>query len=145
MAASGTVTYATAAGAQTVTINGRQISFTATGVNATDAAQARDLINADPVLRCFVVASSAAGVCTIRARSLGTGGNAYTLAATGTNATASGANLASGSGPSAGTTASNAILIPANQQMFVYIFPWHSHLDVKASASSGTMNVFVGL
>ena len=145
VAASGTVTYAAASGAQTITINARQVGFTATGVAATDAALAVAAINGDPVLKCLVVASSSAGVCTITARNLGVGGNAYTLAATGTGATASGANLASGSGPSAGTTASNAILIPANQQMFVYTFAWHTHLDVKASASSGTMNVFVGL
>lgn len=143
--ASGTVTYSGSATAQTITVNGRQVSFTAGANDTATAALAATTINADPILKCFVTASSAAGVCTIRARLLGTGGNAYTLAATGTGATASGANLTSGSGPTAGTSASNAILIPANQQMFLYAFGWHAHLDVKGSSASGTLNVFVGL
>lgn len=94
-----TVTYLAPAGAQTVTVGGKQVSFTSSGNATTDAATLAALINADAILGVGCAATSAAGVCTIKikahARLYGML-NGVTLAATGTGATANGATFTGG-------------------------------------------------
>lgn len=137
-----TVTYAAESGAQTVTVNGVTVSFAATGIPATDAALAATLINANAALAKSVTATSAAGVTTITANYKGAGSNSYTLAVTGTGATASGANFTSGANPAAGTTATNSVYITANSQYWIYKLPNYVQLDLKGAAANGTMQIF---
>lgn len=107
--ATGTVTLSTAvpAAGDTVTVNGIVFTFAAVPANAHEvlpganitaaAANLAAAINADDATD--VMATSAAGVVTLRAAVPGAGGNAITLAkvfATGANGTVSGATLASG-------------------------------------------------
>src|SRR5262249_30088022 len=97
--ANGTVTYAAASGAQTITINGQVVSFTATGVNATDAALAAAAVNAadSTSLQVRAIAGvTGAGVCNLYAADPNLAGSAISLAASGTGATASGATFTSG-------------------------------------------------
>jgi len=98
--ASGTVTISGGSGTITATING---VGTAVSWGTSDTATATALaaaINAatNDLVEFHVSATSAAGVVTITAKAPGQWGNAVTLAASGTGATASGARLASGAG-----------------------------------------------
>lgn len=100
-AASGTVTVVGAdGGTYTTTVNG--VAINATGTNGDDTATAASIaaaINAstNALVAGHVRATAALGVVTITAASDGPDGNAITLAATGTGATASGTRLANGS------------------------------------------------
>jgi phage tail sheath gpL-like len=98
--ASGTVTILSGSGTITATINGVGTSVTwGTSDTATATALAA-AINAatNDLVEFHVSASSSAGVVTITAKAPGQWGNAITLAATGTGATASGARLTGGVG-----------------------------------------------
>lgn len=98
--ASGTVTISGGSGSITATINGVGTSVswgtsdtaTATALAAAINAATNDLVE------FHVSATSAAGVVTITAKAPGQWGNAITLAASGTGATASGARLTGGAG-----------------------------------------------
>jgi hypothetical protein len=110
--ASGTVTYSVAppANNDTVTVNGVVYTHKTTptakytdmvlGATITAAATAlRDAVNKYEAARFGgpqVVATSNAGVVTVKAAVGGTAGNAYTLAKSGTNIAVSGATLAGG-------------------------------------------------
>jgi phage tail sheath gpL-like len=97
-AASGTITMASSSGTVGAIINGVTVSVTwATSDTASSAALAA-AINAsvNALVAPFVTATSALGVTTITAKNKGSQGNAITLAATGTNVTASGARLTGG-------------------------------------------------
>lgn len=98
IAATGTVTIASGSGSITATINGVAVSVTwATSDTATATALAAAInASANALVNQHVTASSAAGVVTITAFLPGPAGNAITLAASGTGATASGARLAGG-------------------------------------------------
>lgn len=102
VAASGTITIAGAdGGTYRATINGANVDVT--GTNGDDDATASDLADAinastDALVQYLVTASASAGVVTITAAQDGITGNTITLAATGTNATASGARLTGGAG-----------------------------------------------
>lgn len=99
VAATGTVTYSTSSGAQTVVINGVTV-YNATGASdAANATAAAAAINAstNALIQNLVTASAAAGVVTITASIPGKTGNCMTLAVTGTGAAASAARLTSGS------------------------------------------------
>jgi phage tail sheath gpL-like len=108
--ASGTVTCASVAAADTVTINGVVLTASSTpsgeaqfeidGTDAQDAAALAAIINAHSTLQYVVSASAAAsGVVTITALQPGVIGNAITLASSnGTRAAVSGARLANGAG-----------------------------------------------
>lgn len=95
--ATGTVTYSSASGTTTVTINAVAFSQT-TGTDAARAAQAATDINAsaNALISGILTASSVAGVLTITATAHGKTGNSITMAATGTGATASGSRLTGG-------------------------------------------------
>jgi phage tail sheath gpL-like len=99
VAASQTVTYTAPAGAQTITIAGRQVNFNA-GADATATALAAvAAIQADVQASRFVFASSAAGVVTLKAKTLPSAqaaANGMTLAATGTGAAVGGATFTGG-------------------------------------------------
>ena len=96
----GTITIAGGSGAITATINSVLITGItwATSDTATAAALAA-AINAKSTLTAQVVASSVAGVVTVLSRALNTGGLAYTLAASGTGVTVSGATFSAGTLP----------------------------------------------
>jgi hypothetical protein len=96
--AAGTVTIASGSGSITATINGVGVSTTwATSDTATAAALATAInASANALVSDHVTATSAAGVVTITAIQPGRSGNAITLAASGTGATASGARLTGG-------------------------------------------------
>lgn len=99
-AASGTVTLSSSSGTVGATINGVSVTTafdTSDTVTATALAAA---INAstNALVQYLVTASSSAGVVTITATQKNRLGNAITLAATGTGATASGARLTGGAG-----------------------------------------------
>ena len=107
--ASGTVTYSSASGAQTCTINGTAVTAP---TGATDAALATSLaasINgaAGAIHTGHVRALARAGVCHVFAKYPGAQGNAITLAVTGTGATASGARLTGGAEASSGGAAAS--------------------------------------
>lgn len=145
VASSGTVTYTAPAGAQTVTILGRTLSFTSSGVAATDATTLASLVLADPILNKSFSASSAAAVCTITYKVPGAGGNLFTFTVTGTGAAASGAGfLTGGVGPAAGSAAGNSYTVLANQPFFVYRLPYHTQIDVTPTGAS-TVNVHLGV
>jgi len=97
-AASGTVTLSTASGTVGATINGVAVTTAASGGDTATAAALAAAINAESnaLVANHVTATSAAGVVTITARMPGQYGNAITLAASGTGATASGARLTGG-------------------------------------------------
>lgn len=97
-AASGTVTISSGSGAIAATINGVSISVTwATSDTATATALAAAInASANALVAQHVTASSSAGVVTVTAIYEGYVGNAITLAASGTGATASGARLTGG-------------------------------------------------
>ncbi len=96
--ASGTVTLATASGTITATINGVAVSVVWATNDTLSAAALAAAINAssDALISGIVTATSALGVVTVQAVVGGKAGNAITLAASGTNATASGARLTAG-------------------------------------------------
>lgn len=99
VAASGTVTIASGNGTITATINGVGIPITWATSDANSAALLAAAINAssDALVSGIVTATSALGVVTITSVVKGKMGNAVTLAASGTGATASGARLTGGS------------------------------------------------
>ena len=87
----------------TITINGVAVAEDVTGLSDTAAASLLAAsINAetDPLVDGVVTATSSAGVVTISAAAPGVGGNAITLAASGTGLTASGARLTGGASTS---------------------------------------------
>lgn len=105
--ATGTLTLATCAVGATAVVNG--VTFTAVasgenglttfsqgGTDTQDAASLVTAINANPSLAGVVTATSSAGVVTVRAVDAGTGGNAITLAVTGSGISRSAATLANG-------------------------------------------------
>lgn len=96
--ASGTVTLSGAAGTVSATINGIVISATFATSDANTASLLAAAINAsaNTLVSGIVTASSALGVVTITAVEYGKTGNAVTLAAGGTGATASGPRLTGG-------------------------------------------------
>lgn len=98
VAASGTVTLAGAAGTVGATINGVSVTTAfATSDTVTAAALAAAINNsANALVNQHVTATSALGVVTITHKLKSAAGNADTLAATGTGATASGARLTGG-------------------------------------------------
>lgn len=108
VAATGTVTLATAIATNTVTINGVVFTavasgatanqFNVSGVNATDATALAASINASiTALVTGVVTAAAVGpVVTLTAHAAGLGGNAYTLASSGATVAVSGARLTGG-------------------------------------------------
>jgi hypothetical protein len=121
VAATGTVTV-TSTGPDaddTLDIAGEQFTFkVASGgadeitINATPATQAgliADAINAFPALAGIVTASATAGVVTVSAASIGTAGNAITLAESAANVAVSGATLAGGTN-AASTGAARVLL-----------------------------------
>lgn len=98
-AASQTVTYTAPAGAQTITIAGRAVAFTAGADATTTAAIAVAAIQADLIANRLVRSSSAAGVVTLRSNvppTIATAANGMALAATGTGAAVGGATFAGG-------------------------------------------------
>jgi hypothetical protein len=96
----GTITISGGSGAITATINSTPVSGItwATSDTATAAALVT-AINGNGILAATVVASSVAGVVTILSKALGAGGNAYTLAASGTGVSVSGATFTAGTLP----------------------------------------------
>ena len=98
--ASGTVTISSGSGSITATINGVGTSVTwGTSDTATATALAAAINgSANSLVQYHAKATSSAGVVTITALAPGQWGNAITLAASGTGATASGARLTSGAG-----------------------------------------------
>ena len=101
----GTVTYVTPSGAQTIVINGVTVyNATAGATAALTATAAAAAINAsaDALVAGHVKALARAGVCFIYAVRPGAIGNTITLTATGTGATASAARLAGGTEVSTG-------------------------------------------
>lgn len=96
--ASGTITLAAASGTITATINGVAVPVTyATSVTHTAGLLAAAInASSNALVSGHVTATSQAGVVTIKATTPGFAGNAVTLAATGTGATASGARLTGG-------------------------------------------------
>jgi hypothetical protein len=95
--ASGTVDFSGTSGTTTVTVNGVDFSQ-ASGSDSARALAAANAINAsvNPLVSGLVTASAVDDVLTITAVAYGKAGNANTLAATGTGATASGARLTGG-------------------------------------------------
>lgn len=97
--ASQTVTFTAPAGAQTITIAGRVVSFTA-GVDApTTALVAVAAIQADATANRLVRATAAAGVVTLKANAppvIATMANGMTLASTGTGSAVGGATFTGG-------------------------------------------------
>jgi hypothetical protein len=98
IAATGSVTYTTASGAQVITINGTAVSFSAGGSDSATATAAVAAIAANATAAALVTAA-VDGVdptkVDITAKINGTAGD-YTLTVTGTGATASGATLTGG-------------------------------------------------
>lgn len=99
LAASGTWTTASGSGSQTCTINGVVFTSVWATSDTVAAAAMAALINASvsALVSGLVTATAALGVVTITTTRLGVFGNAVTLAASGTGATASGARLTGGS------------------------------------------------
>lgn len=100
--ASGTLTLSSASGTVGGIINGVTITVTAAGGDTATAVLIAAAINAsaNALVSGFVTAASNGAVVTITAVNGGVGGNAQTLAATGTGVTASGARLTGGSAAS---------------------------------------------
>lgn len=98
VAATGTVTIASGSGSIAAIINGVTISVTWATSDTNTATLLAAAINAsaNALVAPFVSATSALGVVTITAKAKGVSGNAITLAASGTGATASGARLTGG-------------------------------------------------
>lgn len=98
--ASGTVTITSGSGSITATINGVGTSVTWGTSDTATATALATAINAatNDLVEFHVKATSSAGVVTITALAPGQWGNAITLAASGTGATASGARLTGGAG-----------------------------------------------
>jgi len=93
----GTVTYSGSSGAQTITINGQQVSFSAGGTDAASAANAAAAVNGSLATSLQVKAQVVSGaVCSLFSNDPNLAGSATTLSVTGTGATASGANFTSG-------------------------------------------------
>lgn len=104
--ASGTLTLATSSGAVGGVINGVTITDTWATSDTVSAALVAAAINAstNALVQNIVTATSALGVVTVGAVQSGSLGNTITLAASGTNVTASVARLAGGTGGSAART-----------------------------------------
>lgn len=98
VAASGTVTISGGSGSIAAIINGVTISVTWATSDTNTASLLAAAINAsaNALVAPFVSATSLLGVVTITADNKGVAGNAITLAASGTGATASGARLTGG-------------------------------------------------
>lgn len=142
-AASGTVTYSGSSGAQTITLGGRQVSFTA---GANDTATAQNAVAAlvqDPQISLAFNISYAAGVVTMKRLVKGTGGNT-TLVVTGTGATRSGANLTGGTDQAAAAAAGTSIIVPAKLPFPIYTLDNDWGVDAIAGGA-GTLNVLLGL
>lgn len=96
--AAGTLTLSTASGAVGGTICGTLVTATAAGGDTASAVLVAAAINANSTVNKFVSATSALGVVTVSALVPGVPGNRFTLVASGTGVTASGALLAGGVG-----------------------------------------------
>lgn len=99
VAATGTLTMATSSGTVGGVINGVTVTveWATSDEVSTIALAAAINASADPLVSNHVTASASAKVTTLTAKNKGHAGNAITLAASGTNVTASAARLASGS------------------------------------------------
>jgi phage tail sheath gpL-like len=106
VAASGTVTLSTSSGTVGSTINGVSVTVAFSTSDTVTAGLLRDAINAsvNALVAGHVTASANLGVVTITAANAGITGNAITLAATGTGATASGARLNGGTAATGSST-----------------------------------------
>lgn len=98
VAATGTLTLSTASGTVGGVINGVTVTVTWGTSDTATAAAIAAAINAsgNALVSNHVTATSALGVVTLTAKQPGHGGNAVTLAASGTGVTASGARLTGG-------------------------------------------------
>lgn len=105
--AAGTVTISSGSGTISAIINGITISVTWTTSDNNTATLLATAINSstNALVQGVVYANSANNVCTISADASGPAGNQTTLSATGTGATASGARLTGGAGPTVATVA----------------------------------------
>lgn len=105
---------------------GANVTETAENVVAAinGAAGSGTLYGTGTVQNALVSAANAAGVVTFTARTVGTVGNAVTLAETGANLSVSGANLASGADPvsTAFGILATAVNLAAGQEMSVPIY-----------------------
>jgi phage tail sheath gpL-like len=99
VAATGTVTLSSSSGTVGATINGVSVTTAFATSDTVTAAALAAAINASgsALVNKHVTATSALGVVTVTAVHPGYAGNAVTLAASGTGATASGARLTGGS------------------------------------------------
>lgn len=104
--ATGTLTLSSASGTVGGTINGVSVTVAASGGDTATAAAIAAAINAsgNALVNKHVTATSALGVVTITAITPGFSGNAITLAASGTNVTASGARLTDGTATAVSNT-----------------------------------------
>lgn len=106
VAASGTVTLSSGSGSVAAVVNGVSTAVTwATSDTASAAALAAAVVaSANALVNGHVTATSNLGVVTITAKLPGVTGNAISLAATGTGATASGARLTAGADATGSST-----------------------------------------
>ena len=137
----GTVTYVTPSGAQTIVLGGRTVSFTALATATLTAALAVQMLMADSLIKNAFNVSNSAGVVTMSRLVGGDGGN-VTLSATGTGATASGAALTGGTNTTAATTTANGFIVPAKLPFPIYKVAGDDCVDVIGTA---TVNIFVGV
>jgi hypothetical protein len=142
-ASSGTVTYTAPSGAQTIVLQGITLSFTAGATATLTALAALAAFYADPQAPLLFRASVSAGVITFKSFRKGKF-DALTLAATGSGASASGANLTGGASAAAATSATNAIVVKAGVPFPLYRFAGDYQLDVKGVTASGNLQVFAG-
>jgi phage tail sheath gpL-like len=96
--ATGTLTISSGSGSVGGTIGGTAVTATWATSDTVSAALVAAAINANTTVNKFCSATSAAGVVTITAASVGQIGERITLVASGTGVTASGANLGAGAG-----------------------------------------------
>jgi len=140
VAGSGTVTYSSASGPQSITVLGRQVSFSAGASDTATGDIAVLVLMQDALIGKHYTASNNAGVVTILARVKGTGYNG-TITVTGTGASKT--NITGGTDTAAATTATNSFIVPAKVPFPIYKLAGDTCLDVLGSAS-GVLNVFVG-
>ena len=108
VAASATITLVSVPANDTVTIGGTvftasatpsgNVQFSQAGTDAQDAASLASIINAHPTVGEVFIATSAANVVTVAARSKGVHGNFFAISRTGTAMTLSGALFTGGTG-----------------------------------------------
>jgi len=96
--ASGTLTISSGSGSVGGTIVGTAVTVTWATSDTASATALAVAINANSTVNQYVTATSAAGVVTLTANVPGVAGNRFTLVASGTGVTASGALLTGGTG-----------------------------------------------